>query len=201
MPEELKSLIEKIQREGFQAAEEKARAIEDEATVKAEAILARARKEAEKIISDAKKESERAKAAGDAALTQAGRDMLIILKKEISAMLDRVTLAHVNTALKGDLLLETIKELIKAQAESNKKGIVITLKKEDLDKLQKALFAELSGEIKKGVTLKSSDDIQGGFLISYDSGKSYYDFTEKALARYIASSLKPHLSAILNKAV
>lgn len=199
MPEELKDLIEKIKRDGVQAAEEKAAQIESEAKAKAQALLSRAKKDSEKIISDAMSQAGKLKESGQAALKQAGRDMLITLKKEIVTLLDAVAAKSVGTALTGSDLVNILKDLIKAQTESEKKDMVITVKSEDLDRLEKALLADLSKEMKKGITLKASDDIKGGFLISYDSGKSYYDFTEDALAGYIASSLKPRLASILGK--
>jgi vacuolar-type H+-ATPase subunit E/Vma4 len=45
--------------------------------------------------------------------------------------------------------------------------------------------------------VQPSEDISSGFIISYDQGKSYFDFSDKALAEYIAGYLKPQLSEIL----
>jgi V/A-type H+-transporting ATPase subunit E len=197
MPEELKDLIEKIKRDGVQAAETKAGQIESEARAKAQEMLIRAKKDSERIVSDARDEAVKLRDSGQAALRQAGRDMLITLKKEMVALLDTVAARGIGAALKGDDLVRILKDLIKDQTDSDKKDIVITVGKEDLDRLEKALLADLSKEMKKGITLKASDDVEGGFLISYDHGKSYYDFTEAALAGYIASSLKPRLADIL----
>lgn len=201
MPEELKDLIEKIQRDGVQAAEEKARVIEAEAGKEAEKILSQAKKDAQSLIQEAKKEAESAKKSAQAALVQAGRDTVIALKKEINDLLVRIATERVNAALKGDSLAEIIKSTIKAGTKDGKIDIVIDLKKEDLERIEKSLFKELSDEVKKGITLRSSDEVQAGFLISYDGGRSHFDLTDKALASYIALSLKPRLSEILNKVV
>jgi vacuolar-type H+-ATPase subunit E/Vma4 len=201
MTEELKGQIEKIQQEGIQAAEEKAKAIEDQARRAADRAVEEAGKEAEKIIADAKGKALLMEEGGKAALKQAGRDFLISLRKEIAAMLDRVVTAHVHKALTAEELAVLITDLVKDSRLDAKKGIIISLRKEDLEKLEKGLFNELRGEIKKGVTLKASDEIEGGFLISYDSGRSYYDFTDKALAHYISLQLKPKLAGILNGSV
>jgi len=67
----------------------------------------------------------------------------------------------------------------------------------DLEKLEKTLLNELKEEIRKGITLKPSDSITAGLVISYDSGKSYYDFTDEALANYISVHLKPKLRDML----
>ncbi|PIW68507.1 MAG: V-type ATP synthase subunit E, partial [Candidatus Omnitrophica bacterium CG12_big_fil_rev_8_21_14_0_65_42_8] len=52
-------------------------------------------------------------------------------------------------------------------------------------------------EAKKGIVVRASDEISVGFTISFDAGKSQYDFTDKALAEYIGVYLKPKLSEIL----
>jgi vacuolar-type H+-ATPase subunit E/Vma4 len=80
---------------------------------------------------------------------------------------------------------------------SAKENVIISLNKEDLRKLEKGLLDTLKEEVRKGITLRPSDDIQAGFIISYDSGKSYYDFTDTALAEYIGLHLKPKLKEIL----
>ena len=48
--------------------------------------------------------------------------------------------------------------------------------------------------------LKPAEDILGGFTISFDSGKSQFDFTDQALAEYIGQYLKPKLEEILQAA-
>ena len=72
------------------------------------------------------------------------------------------------------------------------------MKKEDQEKIEKGLLAELKEEVKKGITLKPSEDIAGGFIISYDAGKSHFDFTDKALAEYFSLYLKPKIGQMLN---
>lgn len=199
MAEELKNLIEKIQEEGIKAAQDKAKAIEDEARRMSAQILEKARREAEKITLDAKARAASAEASGKAVLKQAARDLLISLRKEIEAMLDRIVTSHVHRALEPEELAKILSDIIKERAKEGKADIVISLRKEDLEKLEKGFLSDLRAEMKKGLTLKTSDEIRGGFLISYDSGKSYYDFTDKALARYISLQLKPKLAELLSE--
>jgi len=201
MAEELKGLIEKIQEEGIKAAEEKAREIEESARDKAAGTIEKAKLKAEALIEEAKENVLRMEGSARADLKQAGRDLMISLKKEISAMLDKIIVSHVHRALTAEELAKIIVALVEGRVDKGAEGhIVISLKKEDLEHLERGFLSELKNEIKKGVTLKSSDEIDGGFLISYDSGKSYYDFTDKALARYISVSLRPKLAEILGEA-
>jgi len=198
MADELKGLLEKIQEDGVLAAEEKARVIEDEALRSAKRVSDNAKAEAHRMISEAEAKIARAEESSKAALKQASRDAVISLKKEISNILERVVSSHVHKALGNEDMAKILAGLIKsASCDSGK--IVVTLKKDDLDKVEKLLLGELSHEIRKGVTLKSSDEIRGGFLISYDAGKSHYDFTDKALAEYISANLAGRLKEILKE--
>lgn len=199
MTEELKGLIEKIREEGVKIAEDKAREIELEAKKQAGAIVEKAKREATRLVSEAKEAIARNEESSRAALKQAGRDLLLSLRKEINATLDRIVTSHVHKVLTAEELATIISALIKEGRKDDKSGVIVSLKKEDIEKLERGFLSELRDEIKKGVTLKPSDDIQGGFIISYDSGKSYYDFTDKAIAKYITSYLRPKLAEIFNE--
>lgn len=198
MPEEIKELIEKIQQEGILAAQNQARQIEEEAQKKAKEIVLRAEAQAQKIISDAKVAAAKTEDAAKVSLKQAGRDTLLTLKKEINAVLERIIGLRAKEALSPHELAKIIASLIKEYTGKEKAGIEVLLKKEDLEKLEKELFAELKETAKKGITLKPQEDITAGFIISFDAGKSHFDFTDKALAGYIAGYLQPKLAEILN---
>lgn len=197
MPEELKDLIDKINEEGVRAAEEKAREIALSAKAAADEALARANKEAKKIIADAEERAIKMKENQKTLLKQAARDLLISLRKEINTMLERIIVSNVQKILTPEELAKMLTELVKGRGEGG--DIVISLNKEDIGKLEKAFFGELKDRAKKGITIKPSEDIQAGFVISYDSGRSYYDFTDKALADYISTYLKPKLADILKE--
>jgi len=199
MADELKGLLEKIQEDGVRAAEEKARAIEDEALRSAQRVSDSAKREAARMISEAESKIVRAEDSSRAALKQASRDAIISLKKEISNILEKIISSHVHKALASDEMAKILSGLIKSASSSDADKIAVTLKKDDLDKMEKILLGELSHEIRKGITLKSSDEIHGGFLISYDAGKSHYDFTDKALAEYISANLAGRLKEILKE--
>jgi len=197
MADELKGLLEKIQEDGVRAAEEKARIIEDEALRSAQRVSDSAKREAQRMISEAESKIVKAEESSRAALKQASRDAIITLKKEISDTLERIISSHVHKALGAEEMAKILAGLIKTASSSDSDKISITLKKDDLDKVEKILLGELSHEIRKGITLKSSDEIRGGFLISYDADKSHYDFTDRALAEYISANLAGRLKEIL----
>jgi V/A-type H+-transporting ATPase subunit E len=199
MAEELKALIEKIQAEGVQAAEKQAANIIEEARHRAAGTLAQARAEAEKLISEAKAKISRMEESSRTSLKQAGRDLLISLRKEINAILKRLAETCAKEALSVEELKEIIPSLIKECTKSPQSEIVISLNNNDLKKLQEGLLGKLKEEVRKGITLKADDDIRAGFVISYDAGKSHYEFTDQALAEYIMVGLEPKLQQILKE--
>lgn len=199
MTEDLKGLIEKINQEGIKAAEEKAREIETEAKRRAEQIIGKAKKEAEKIIAGAKDETARMEKSGEASLEQAGRNLILTLRKEIGSMLDRIITLNLQEELSPGTTTHIISSLIKNYKGTVEGDITVLLNKEDLKKIENDFLDKLKKEVKKGITLKQSDDIKAGFVISYDKLKSHHDFTDKGLAEYISSYLKPKLAELLTK--
>ena len=197
MAEELKELLEKIQEEGVKAAENKAKSIEEKATKEAESILAKARKDAEKIISESAQKIARMEKSTKDSLKQAGRDVILGLRKEINSLLDKIITSRIDQALTPTELVSIIKLIAKESKGNEKQEITVSLNKKNLEIIEKSLLKELKEETKKGITLKPSEEIRGGFIISYDKGKSYYDFTDTALTEYIGSYIKPKLAEIL----
>jgi len=202
MTEDLKALIEKIQREGVQAAEEKAKSIEHQATLQAQSMIDNAGKESQKLLASARQDIDKAALSAETALKQAARDLLISLRKEINAMLDRIITLHIRKTLNAQELSKILSALIKEWAcATNKGNIVIALNKADAQTLEESFLNLLQAEVKSSITLIPSHDIQAGFKISYDSGKSCYDFTDKALAEYLSHSLEPRVAEILQQVV
>lgn len=197
MAEDIKGLIEKIREEGVKVAEDRARQIEEGASSRAQELVEKARQEARKIIAEANQQSVRKEESTKALLQQAGRDLMLSLKKEIDAMLNRLIVAQVAEALSPEELIRIITLLVKDYRGKEDGDSIITLKKADCEKLSKGFLAKLKEEAKKGIVLKASEEINGGFIISFDAGKSHYDFTDRALAEYLSLYLKPQLSQIL----
>ena len=201
MAEEIQSLIEKIQQDGIKVAEEKAREIEDQAKKEADLILKNARVEAERLLSEAKDNLAKMEQSQKALLAQAGRDLMLTLKKEINAMLERLILQEIQESITPEVMADILGRIIKEQATLGKEDIIVTLKKEDLNKFEKGFLARLKEEVKKGIILKPSEEVRSGFLISFDNAKSYFDFSDQALSEYIGTYLKPKLAELLKNAL
>ena len=201
MAEEIRDLIEKINQEGIKAAEEKAQNIEAAAKQRADYILAQAKLEAEEMIAAAKDRISREDEKGKTLLAQAGRDLLLSLRKEISAMLGRIVVSDIQQTLTPEALSRLLSEVARNYSAGESSDITVLLNEEDLETLGKNFLHKLMEETKKKIILRPAEEISGGFTISFDSGKSCYDFTDKALAEYIGTYLKPKLNQILQEAM
>ncbi len=201
MAEEIRDLIEKINQEGIKAAEEKAQNIEAAAKQRADEIIAQARLEAEEMIAAAKDRIRREDEKGKTLLTQAGRDLLLSLRKEMNDMLGRLMVADIQQALTPEALFNLLSEVVRNFSKKEGSDITVLLNKKDLEILEKNFLLQLREETKEKIILRPAEEISGGFTISFDSGKSCYDFTDKALAEYIGTYLKPKLNKILQEAI
>ena len=198
MAQEIKDLIAKIQQEGVQAAQLQAAQIKAVAEKESLKIISDAQQEAQKIIEQARLQAKKTEDSTQANLKQAGRDLLISLKQEILAMLDRLIKLDLEQALPAEELAKIIAALIKNTPLDSGSQVIVTLNQQDKDKLEKSFLKQLAQDAKKAIILKSADGIKSGFVISFDSGKSIFDFSGQALSDYILDCLRPELSKILS---
>jgi len=196
-----KELIDKIKAEGLQVADQKAKEIEGEAQKKAEGIVDGAQKKAEQLISDAKESIRKIEESTEIALKQASRDMLLSLKKEIEDILQKIISAKVSDSLTIDNMTRIISEISKKAIEENQVegGIEVTLNAEDLKNLKEGLISSLQKQLEKPIHLKASDDIGKGFTVSFDKGKSSFDFTDTSLAEYLSIYVNEQVAALLKE--
>lgn len=198
MSQNVQDLIIKIKREGIQAADERAKEIEELARTQAKGIMDDAKQEAERIIAEARKNTERMQAAAETALKQAARDTALVLRKELENMLKKVALSEVGETLSRERLGDIIKDVVSQSAARN---VQVKLNPADAEALSHGLIPQLQAELKKGISLVPADGIGKGITISFDEGKSSFEFTDKALAEYLTNYLNPHLAGLVKQAV
>ena len=90
MDAQVQEIIQKIHDDGVKDAERRAKEIISQAERQASDRVDEAKKNAEKIIADAKAETARMKQAGEASLQQAGRDVVLAVKQELTGLFQRV---------------------------------------------------------------------------------------------------------------
>jgi len=199
MGEDIQALLDKIQREGIDAAQVKASEIEARAQEQAKKIIDQAHEQARAIVSQAQAESVKARESLNAALVHAGRDLLLSLHGRIEKMLAAAAAAGVAGALKPEQTARLIADLI-ASTASGTEGVIVSLSGREFEQTRNALLGMLAESVKKGIVLKADTDIKAGFCISFDKGKSQFDFSDVSLAEYLSRLVKPELARILQEA-
>lgn len=201
MVQQVQELINKIKSEGIEAAEGKARDIEAQAHRKAQQIVQDAQKQAEQILAKANEEIKKNENASRMALQQSSRDMLLKLKKEINSILNKIVQQQVSGALTPENLSQIIESTIKSyfKASSGEHDVRVSLSPADCEKLKHGFIAKLQKEIKDPIKFQSSEDINKGFSISFDGGKSSFDFSDTAVAEYLGSYLNQEVANLLKE--
>lgn len=199
MSEKLKELLEKINEEGVKQAEEKARSIESKATSDAKKILEDAKTKAQKIVEEAESEGKKIRETGELALKQASRDLILSLKDEIKKIFNKIIATETSNVMSDKEISAILGVMIQKYVEKNGESsdIKVLLNKEDLEKLKNTFIAKLKQKFKDGIEFKPSPNIETGFSISFDKGKSYFDFSDEALLETFCTYLNPELARLL----
>ncbi len=198
---QLKEFIDQIKREGVEQAEKEASLILANAKEEAEVILANAKTEAERILSLAKAENERTVRVGEEALRQAGRNVLLSFRESVTRELGAVIEENTNKAFSSQAAPDCIARVVLAWSQRPEiDDIALLLNEEDLKAFEGALLAALKERMLAGVTLKTSDAFDGGFRISVNGGRAYYDYSADAVTEMMSAYLNPKVTALLKEA-
>lgn len=200
MDTQLQDIIEKIHSEGIKGAEERTRQIIDSAEKQAQETIKRAREQAEGIVKEAGEEAARTKAAGEAALKQASRDLLLAVRTELTTLFGSVQREEIAAALTPDRMADLIAQLVKTWSTSESDGIEVLIGENDRTALEASLQKALSATLAKGVEVRPVKGLTAGFRIGSKDGSSYYDFTDETLADLLAAYLNPRLAELMRNA-
>ena len=193
MDAQLKELIEKIKSDGVKSAGEEAAKIIADAEKKAADIIADAERQAEDAKNKAASDAARSEASGKDALKQAGRNLLIDLRKEVEALFGALLEEEIRTALTADAVEKSIVAVIGGWAEKGAGELELLLPEKDLAELEKGLKKKLADQIKAGMEIKPFKDLEAGFRISAKDGSAFYDFSDEELTALYSRYLSPSL--------
>lgn len=194
---QLDELIQSIKKEGIDAAQTAKETLLAEAQKEAQSIIERAQKEAAQRISDAEQQAKRFEQSSQAALQQAGRDLVLSLKKKIEEIFSRLLVSSVNESLNKDVLQNIISSVVSALGKESSSAKVIVSDKEG-DDLVNFLKKKLEKELSSGLEIKPSADVTSGFRVEMKDGSAYYDFSDEKIAQMLSVYLNPKISQLLN---
>ena len=198
---QLQELVDKIKKDGVDAASAEADRIVQEAEGKAKSIVANAQREAESIVRGGKESAEREKKAAEDAIRQAARNLLISFRDGIEAQLSAIIRAETDKALDASALKAALPDVIKAwAAEKGDAGLEVLLPANKLADVQSFLLSQLKGKVAGGIEISAGEGIEGGFRIAEKDGSAYYDFSAEAVADLFSSYLTPKVAELMKAA-
>jgi len=201
MSEELQHLMERIKTEAIDRAEARAAEIIAQAEGRAAQRLKEAGNEADALRAQAEEEAERFRQRAVRSIEQAARDLLITLRQDIEALLDRVVRQEVRQTLDGPGLGALLERAVTAYIEQGgaSADLQVLLGQAEREALS-ALFREkFAGQLRDGATLGGDDAILRGFRISRGQDSAYYEFSDEALSEALARFLRPALATLLQE--
>ena len=201
MEMQLQELISQIKKDGVEAAAAEAGSILDSAKAEAERIISDARAQADKMMLDAKSENERMVKSSEDAIRQAGRNLLISFRESVTNELKAIVNENVASVYSSDALAQLVINTVESWANKpDTEDLAVILNSKDLAALEENLLAGLNAKMVKGVTLKASDNFDGGFRIAANDGRAYYDYSTEAVVDMLSNYLSPKVTALLKEA-
>ncbi len=201
MEMQLQELIEQIKKNGVEVAETEAAAILEAANAEAQKIISDAKSKAETILREAKEENDRLVSVSEEALRQSARNLLITFRESIAKELSSVIGDKVAEVYSSKDFSDLLVKVVTAWSNnSDVDDIALLLTPDDAAALEKTLMSALKAQLLNGVTLKPNSNFDGGFRISVNGGRAYYDYSTEAVTEMLSAYLTPKLTALLKEA-
>ena len=198
---QLQELIDKIRKEGVDVAEAEAKTMLTSAKEEAQRIIAEAQLQADKILANAKEENTRMVKSSEDAIRQAGRNLLILFRESVERELNAIIYEKVDAVYSSQLLEKIIVDVVESWANNPEaQNLTVILNNDDVMRLEETMLASLKERVKKGVTLKASDNFDGGFRISVNDDTVYYDYSEEAVVEMLSNYLSPKVAKLMKEA-
>ena len=189
---QIQDLITSIKNDGIEKARKEADDVLWKAHAEAEAIIKGANEEREKILSSARRDIEVEKKSAEEKLRQAARDASLTFKKSVEDELEKIIKESVNASLDSALLAKLIECVVSSSFVDDSPTVMISEK--DKNKVSSAFIKELAEKMKKGITLRTSTSLSGGFVVKASDGSGYFDLSDEEIAKllypYLSDSLK-----------
>ena len=193
-------MIESIKKDGVESAEKKSEEIIKAANTKAELIIIKAQGKAAQMISDAEKASRMKEQSSISSITQASRDLLLSLQKDIIAIFTMLLQERLGKELNDESLLAGLIKILVTSDLISGKDEEIQLSEGSLKKVQAILLNDIREKFESGYELKPVRNLSSGFRVSKKDGSGYFNVTPEVLADMLGKFLNPELKSLLIQA-
>ena len=197
MPEELQSLLDKINEEGVKKAEARAAEIIANARKEARAIQLKAEQDAAATAKAAQEQAEALQKRAESAVRQASRDIVLELQQELEKRMNRVVAGAADQALTPEFMAGLIRELAAKFAAAPGSAISVLTAVKDVPALENALRGALASSLHTDPQVFGSTGIKGGLEVSFRDGEVYFDFTSGAVTELVGEYIGPRLAKLL----
>lgn len=187
MAEDLQYLMERIQKDAVDKAENDAAAIIAKAKEKAAEIVKAAEAEAQAKLAKADKDAEAFTERSERTLEQSARDLLLSVGKNLQDMILNLLSLQVEKSLDES----TVKEMLLSLAKGYSAHVEVDFSEADAKKLASFVTGEFAKQLSNGVEVSSDKGVKYGFRVKLDGGKVTHEFTEKAMADALSALLRP----------
>lgn len=201
MERQVQELIDKIKKDGVESAQKNAKEIIEKAQEEARKIVEDARRKAEETERHAEKSAENFKKAGEESLKQASRNVLISFRNSLLSELNALIKADIKKVYSAQMLKETVPLVIKEWAKKSEADeLSVLIGENEAKETAESLMGALSSLVKEGLTVKSSQSLDGGFRVGVKNGEAYYDYSAEAVASLLGNYVNPHIASIMKEA-
>ncbi|WP_428354622.1 hypothetical protein [Methyloprofundus sp.] len=212
----VEDLIQRLRDQGVEAGQEKAESIVLDAQKRAEWIVEEAELEAQQLINEAKSKSDALRIAGEDALKLATRDALLKLRDTLLGSFSKEVQRVVGQKMDQEAFLERLilqlagkvreqldlddKENVSIFLPNSPVGVEELknnpeeLKLGTLTHFTAALAADM---LRKGVSIKVSDDVSAGLSVRLEDDDMVVDFTDETLSVLLLEHLQPRFRTLL----
>ena len=170
---QIQDLVSSIRKEGVEAANAEAESIIAEAKKKADSIVAAAKAEAQQYKDSSEKEIAILRESAAVSAEQAKRDAVLAFKTEIQKEFERILAADIRKELSGGALGKLIRAAVAGENVADYAA--------EVSEVSDALKAELAGEIKKGLEIRPTKNVQHGFRLASKDGAGYFDCSDDGI--------------------
>jgi len=198
MQGKLQELTEKIYQEGVGKAQEESERIIKEARAKADSLMADAKKEASALREKAKKEAGELKENVASEIRLAGQQAVSALKQEIAGLIvDGLVDAQISDAYKDSAFIKKLIETTVSAWSPSAESLVLELPESSRGEMEEYLKSGALDKIKKGMDVRFSSSLEGGFRIGPEGSGFLVSFSDEGFANFFKEYLRPRASKYL----
>lgn len=202
MPEDLRALIDHLQHDAVEEGQRRARALVEEAEARAAARERAAEAEAARWLAQAERDAAVYTERSTVALEQAGRDLLITVRRAIDDLLSGLLREELARTLTPDLLADLLVRMADAYTAhgGRERRMSVLLNADDLDALVRFAAQRYRDGLARGIELRLDPDASHGFRVALVDERVTHDFTVDAIAEELQGYLSPRLAELLPRA-